>query len=73
MAALQVERLTKRYGDLVAVEQASFTVSRSELLGILNPNGAGKTTTLEIIEGLRRPDAGRITTLSLDAIAQRRV
>ncbi len=72
MAALQVEGLTKRYGDLVAVDQVSFTVSRGELFGILGPNGAGKTTTLEIIEGLRRPDAGQITILGLDAIGQRR-
>ena len=72
MAALQVEGLTKRYGDLVAVDQVSFAVSRGELFGILGPNGAGKTTTLEIIEGLRRPDAGQITILGLDAVGQRR-
>ena len=69
---LSVERLTKRYGRLVAVDGISFQVGRGETFGMLGPNGAGKTTTLEMIEGLRRPDAGRITLLGLDAVRQRR-
>lgn len=69
---LSVERLTKRYGRLVAVDDISFQVRRGETFGMLGPNGAGKTTTLEMIEGLRRPDAGRITLLGLDAVRQRR-
>jgi ABC-2 type transport system ATP-binding protein len=69
---LSVEGLTKRYGRLVAVDDISFQVRRGETFGILGPNGAGKTTTLEIIEGLRRPDAGRITLLGMDAVRQRR-
>ncbi len=62
-----VERLTKRYGDLTAVDDVSFAARRGEILGIVGPNGAGKTTTLECIEGLRRPDAGRIRVLDGDA------
>jgi ABC-2 type transport system ATP-binding protein len=72
MPALEVEGLRKRYGDLVAVDDVTFEVAPGELFGILGPNGAGKTTTLEMIEGLRRPDAGRITILGLDALRQRR-
>ena len=69
---LAIEALTKRYGSLVAVDGISFEVRRGETFGILGPNGAGKTTTLEMIEGLRKPDAGRITLLGMDAVRQRR-
>jgi ABC-2 type transport system ATP-binding protein len=62
-AAIEVEGLTKRYGSHVAVDAVSLTVKRGEAFGILGPNGAGKTTTLEMIEGLRKPDAGEITVL----------
>jgi ABC-2 type transport system ATP-binding protein len=62
-AAISVAGLTKRYGDRVAVDGVSFRVEQGEAFGILGPNGAGKTTTLEMIEGLRRPDAGEITLL----------
>ena len=71
-AVLSVEGLTKRYGSLVAVDAISFQIPRGETFGIVGPNGAGKTTTLEMIEGLRTPDAGRITLLGLDAVRQRR-
>jgi len=57
---IRVTELTKRYGDLVAVNGISFEVQRGEVFGILGPNGAGKTTTLEMVEGLRQPDAGEI-------------
>src|SRR3990172_1870326 len=69
---LAIEALTKRYGSLVAVDGISFEVRRGETFGILGPNGAGKTTTLEMIEGLRKPDSGRITLLGLDAVRRRR-
>ena len=71
-AVLSVEGLTKRYGSLVAVDGICFQVSRGETFGMLGPNGAGKTTTLEIIEGLRSPDDGRITLFGLDAVRKRR-
>jgi ABC-2 type transport system ATP-binding protein len=63
MDAIRVHELTKRYGDHVAVDGISFDVRQGEAFGILGPNGAGKTTTLEMIEGLRRPDSGRIEVL----------
>jgi len=69
---LAVDALSKRYGSLMAVDGISFQVGRGERFGILGPNGAGKTTTLEMIEGLRKPDSGRITLLGLDAVRQRR-
>jgi ABC-2 type transport system ATP-binding protein len=60
---IEVEGLVKRYGDLVAVDGVSFEVHRGEFFGILGPNGAGKTTTLEMVEGLRQPDAGTVRLL----------
>jgi ABC-2 type transport system ATP-binding protein len=62
-AAIEVSGLVKRYGDLTAVDQVSFTVEPGEIFGILGPNGAGKTTTLEMIEGLREPDSGTVRLL----------
>ncbi len=55
---IAVDGLTKRYGDLVAVDGVSFTVRPGEVFGMLGPNGAGKTTTVEILEGMRRADSG---------------
>jgi ABC-2 type transport system ATP-binding protein len=63
MVAIQVDNLTKRYGDYVAVDRISFQVEQGEAFGILGPNGAGKTTTLEMIEGLRKPDSGQVQVL----------
>lgn len=66
MAVIEVDGLVKRYGDDVVVDDVPFTVERGEIFGILGRNGAGKTTTVECLEGLRRPDAGRIRILDLD-------
>lgn len=63
---LEVQDLTKRYGDLLAVNGVSFSVNRGEIFGILGPNGAGKTTTLEMIETLRPADSGTVTLNGLD-------
>jgi ABC-2 type transport system ATP-binding protein len=61
--AISVTGLTKRYGDMTAVDGVSFQVERGEVFGILGPNGAGKTTTLEMMEGLRKPDSGQVLVL----------
>lgn len=66
---LEVRNLTKKYSDLVAVNQISFSVQQQEIFGILGPNGAGKTSTLEMLETLRTIDAGEA---SLDGIDVRR-
>lgn len=71
MAAIQVERLAKVYGEVKAVDDVSFTVEKGEIFGFLGPNGAGKTTTIEIIEGYRRPDQGQVTVLGLDPVRER--
>lgn len=57
---LSVESLAKRYGDIVALDGASFTVSRGRILGFLGPNGAGKTTAMRCIFGLVEPDQGQV-------------
>ena len=69
MADIDVQGLVKRYGDVAAVDGLSFSVERGEVFGMLGPNGAGKTTTLEIIEGLRTPDAGSVHVLGTDVLA----
>ncbi|MBB5805536.1 ABC-2 type transport system ATP-binding protein [Saccharothrix ecbatanensis] len=61
--AVVVADIRKSYGELKAVDGVSFTVAEGEFFGILGPNGAGKTTTLEIVEGLRKADAGQVTLL----------
>lgn len=63
---ISVESLNKRFGDLVALDDISFSVRRGEVFGILGPNGAGKTTTLECIEGLQEPSSGRISVLGTE-------
>ncbi|MFF0252898.1 ABC transporter ATP-binding protein [Micromonospora zamorensis] len=66
MSVIEVTHLRKRYGDLVAVEDVSFTVEAGEIFGVLGPNGAGKTTTVECVAGLRVPDGGGVSVLGLD-------
>ena len=58
---IEVQELTKRYGEVVAVDQASFTVRPGVVTGFLGPNGAGKTTTMSAVLGLSRPTSGRVT------------
>ena len=60
-AAIKADGLVMTYGDLRAVDEVSFEVEKGEFFGILGPNGAGKTTTLEMVEGLRKPQAGTVT------------
>jgi branched-chain amino acid transport system ATP-binding protein len=57
---LRVERLTKRFGGLVAVNNVSFTVVKGSVMAIVGPNGAGKTTTFNLITGIEPPDAGEV-------------
>lgn len=64
--AIEVDKLTKRYGDLLAVDDISFTVRKGEVFAFLGPNGAGKTTTVEIIETIRTPTSGKVTLFGMD-------
>jgi len=57
---IEVTRLTKRYGDLVAVDNASFCVDEGQILGFLGPNGAGKTSTMRMITGFMPPTSGTV-------------
>jgi ABC-2 type transport system ATP-binding protein len=66
MHTIEVDNLTKRYGDRIAVDGVSFVVEPGEIFAILGPNGAGKTTTVETIAGLRTADSGSIRVLGLD-------
>jgi len=63
---IEVSNLIKHYGDIKAVNDISFHVEKGEIFGMLGPNGAGKTTTVEIMEGLRPADSGRVTVMGLD-------
>ena len=65
-AAVQASGLRKAYGTLMAVEEVSFEVGEGEIFGLLGPNGSGKTTTVEMLQGLRRPDAGTVRVFGLD-------
>jgi len=57
---IEVERLTKMYGERIAVDDVSFTVRPGEIFGLLGPNGAGKTTTISCLSGLLKPTSGSI-------------
>jgi ABC-2 type transport system ATP-binding protein len=69
---IQVSGIRKTYGRTVAVDDVSFDVQEGEIFGLIGPNGAGKTTTMECVEGLRRPDRGAISELSLDPMRDTR-
>jgi ABC-2 type transport system ATP-binding protein len=72
VTAILVEELRKSYGEHEAVRGISFHIKEGEVFGLLGPNGAGKTTTVEILEGYRERDGGRVDVLGFDpARAQR--
>jgi ABC-2 type transport system ATP-binding protein len=64
-SALRVEKLVKKYGELVAVDGLDLEVRQGECFGLLGPNGAGKTTTVEILEGLGEPTSGTVEVLGM--------
>src|SRR2546430_7388671 len=68
---LRLDRLTKRFGGLVAVDRISLEVRRDEIVGLIGPNGAGKTTLLRLITKILKPDAGSIVFRGADITALR--
>ena len=64
--ALEAVDVVKSYGDLTAVDGLSLTVERGELVAMLGPNGAGKTTSVEMFEGYRQRNSGRLSVLGVD-------
>jgi ABC-2 type transport system ATP-binding protein len=70
--AIEVDKLTKRYGDLTAINDISFFVRKGEVFAFLGPNGAGKTTTVEIIETIRTPTSGKVALLGMDVTKKKR-
>jgi len=68
--AIQVENLTRRFGEFVAVDSVSFDVPAGEIFGYVGPNGSGKTTTIRMLLGLLRPTSGRASVLGFDSARQ---
>ncbi|HEY6929458.1 MAG TPA: ABC transporter ATP-binding protein [Thermoanaerobaculia bacterium] len=69
---IQVTDLTKRFGEVTAVDRLTFSVARGEIFGLLGPNGAGKTTTIQLLLGLTTPTSGDAAVLGLDVQRERR-
>lgn len=63
---IELDRLTKKFGDFFAVRELSLSVPRGEIFGFLGPNGAGKTTTIRMMAGLMRPTSGRVLLDGID-------
>src|SRR6266850_4248759 len=68
---LSVDNLSKKYGEMIAVDGISFKVDRGEIVGLLGPNGAGKTTTINMVLGVLEPTAGSIRIEDIDVARQR--
>ncbi|MEM3384405.1 MAG: ABC transporter ATP-binding protein [Candidatus Micrarchaeia archaeon] len=64
--AVKLVDVSKRYGDLIAVEDLNLEVKRGEIFGLLGPNGSGKSTTIKIILGLVKPDSGYVNVLGIN-------
>ncbi|RME59819.1 ATP-binding cassette domain-containing protein [Candidatus Parcubacteria bacterium] len=71
MDIIQVTELTKKFGDVLAVDHISFTVRKGEIFGFLGPNGAGKSTTINMLSTLLRPTEGSATINGFDVLTQR--
>jgi len=69
---IEVEHLERRHGDLIAVNDVSFSITKGEVVGLLGQNGAGKTTLMQMLTGFLEPSAGRITVDGLDMARARR-
>jgi drug efflux transport system ATP-binding protein len=70
--AIRLDRVTKRYGTVTALDALMLDVRRGEMFGLIGPDGAGKTTTIRLMGGLLRPDSGRIEVLGRDPVTEHR-
>jgi len=71
LAVLELVTMTKRYGDVVAVDNVSFEVEKGQIISLLGPSGCGKTTTLRVIAGFETPDAGKVIISGQDVTGKR--
>ena len=71
-SAIEVRKLQRTYGDVIAVDRISFEVAEGEIFGLVGPNGAGKTTTIECVEGLRQPTSGYVRVMGMNPSTDRR-
>src|SRR5215472_10621484 len=69
---IEIEHLSKNYGNTVALKDLSLRIEAGGVVGILGPNGAGKTTLVEILEGLRSPTSGQVSVLGMNPARQAR-
>ena len=70
MSVLELDRVGKKYGEVVALRDLSLSVERGEMFGLIGPDGAGKTTSIRVMCGLLRPDAGSVRVLGRDPVKQ---
>jgi drug efflux transport system ATP-binding protein len=70
--AIRLDRVTKRYGPVTALDDLTFDVRRGEMFGLIGPDGAGKTTAIRLMGGLLRPDHGRIAVFGRDPVGEHR-
>ncbi len=70
MAMIEVENLTKKYRDRVAIDALNFTIDEGEIVGFLGPNGAGKSTTMKILTGFMPPTSGKAKVAGFDVFEQ---
>jgi len=70
--AVSIQQVEKRFGALKALDGVSLDIAEGEFFGLLGPNGAGKTTLISCLAGLARPDAGKLTVLGCDVVADYR-
>jgi daunorubicin resistance ABC transporter ATP-binding subunit len=66
VVAIEINKLTKRFGNFTAVDDLSLVVKYGEIFGLLGPNGSGKTTTINIVSGLSKPTSGQVMVLGYD-------
>ena len=67
---IETHNLTRRFGDLVAVDKLNLLINSGEIFGLLGPNAAGKSTTIRLLAGILRPTTGKANTLGVNLFTQ---